>query len=82
MILFSIGCIIFYLRHRSIEDRKKNSKPNDNSGERYEKSFIQRFLKCLHRRHSKPRLEEPIPDDQSLTALLDEFSTSTVGPGE
>ncbi|CAF3663380.1 unnamed protein product [Rotaria socialis] len=82
VVLLLTGCLIMYLRHRTIENRKADySKGISYVDDHQRKTIIQRLLKFVHRgKHSQRNGDEPISTDQSLTALLDEFSTSTVGP--
>ena len=83
VILLLTGCLIMYLRHRTIEKRKADySKGISYVHDHQRKTIIQRLMKFFQReKHSQQNRNEPISNDQSLTALLDEFSTSTVGPG-
>ncbi|CAF3885690.1 unnamed protein product [Rotaria sp. Silwood2] len=80
-ILLISGFLVIYFKQKSL--KKNKNKPNYLKPIDYDehKTIIQRFLKCFHRRRSLERNPNGrIPSDQSLTALLDEFSTSTVGP--
>ncbi|CAF2121541.1 unnamed protein product [Rotaria magnacalcarata] len=82
IVLLLTGCLIMYLRHKTIENRKADyPKGISYVDEHQRKTIIQRLLKFVHRKnHSQRNGHKPISTDQSLTALLDEFSTSTVGP--
>ncbi|CAF0798499.1 unnamed protein product [Rotaria sordida] len=82
VILLLIGCIIMYLKHKTIKNNTKSySKTIVYDDEHHKKNITQRLLKCFHcRTRLEQNPDQRIPSDQSLTALLDEFSTSTIGP--
>ncbi|CAF3596343.1 unnamed protein product [Rotaria sordida] len=82
VILLLIGCIIMYLKHKTIKNNTKSySKTIVYDDEHHKKNITQRLLKCFHcRTRLEQNSDQRIPSDQSLTALLDEFSTSTIGP--
>ncbi|CAF1220165.1 unnamed protein product [Rotaria sordida] len=82
VILLLIGCIIMYLKHKTIKNNNKSySKTIVYDDEHHKKNITQRLLKCFHcRTRLEQNSDQRIPSDQSLTALLDEFSTSTIGP--
>lgn len=60
----------------------KLTKPkySDYSNEPPKQIFIQRFIRCFQRKRSGLNENNHIPSDQSLHGLLDELSTSTMGP--
>ncbi|CAF0769750.1 unnamed protein product [Rotaria sp. Silwood1] len=84
VILLLSGLLIVYCKQKNSKEKNNNSNYSKEiayNDENHKKNLIQRLLKCFDRRKGlKSKSDERIPSDQSLTALLDEFSTSTVGP--
>ena len=74
-----IGGIYIYIKQK---DAKKNAgKRVDYDGHK-KKNMLERLMKCSYwRKGSGSNVGTDIPSDQSLTGLLDELSTSTMGPG-
>ncbi|CAF0943715.1 unnamed protein product [Adineta steineri] len=83
-VLVCIGVfIIIYIKQKGLINNraafhtKKFAYVDDNK----KQNLFQRFLKCFYCRDRLSRINDGcIPSDQSLTGLLDELSTSTMGP--
>lgn len=60
--------------------KKEPTKYTDYPTEHRKKPLVERLFKCFHRKKLGLNANEHIPSDQSLNGLLDELSTSTMGP--
>jgi len=78
-ILLLTGGIFIYIKQKNF--RKNQNKYTDYTDDHKKKNLIHRLFKCIdHRKGSGLNADGHIPSDQSLTGLLDELSTSTMGP--
>lgn len=83
IIILLLGFIIIYIRNKSSRANKDNYEKAIAYGEGNTKTTrVDRLLKCLRYKKRPTKGQSGlIPSDQSITALLDEWSTSTSGPG-
>ncbi len=77
--LLLTGGIFVYIKQKSLKKTKNKYTDYD---EHKKKNFIERLFKCFHlrKRSESHGSEGDIPEDQSLTRLL-ELSISTTGTG-
>lgn len=74
-----IGGIFIYIKQK---DTKKIPGKLSDYHDHTKKNILERLLKCFHRRKGLTPSGGTDISDQPLTGLLDEFSTSTMGPGK
>ncbi len=80
-LLLIIGGIFVYTKQNTF--KKNKNKHTDYPDEYKKKNLIQSLFKCFdHRKRLGSNGVGHIPSDQSLTGLLEELSTSTMGPGK
>lgn len=74
-----IGGIFIYLKQK---DTKRNVGKHVDYDSHKKKNMLERLFLCSYwRKGLGSNGGSDIPSDQSLTGLLDELSTSTMGPG-
>jgi len=77
-ILLLFGGVFIYIKQKNFKPKSKYD-----YDEHKKKTFLQRLLQLLpYQKHSPTLSQEIIPNDQSLTGLMDDFSSSTMGPGK
>jgi hypothetical protein len=81
LLLFSGFLFIYMKQKRFMKNKERYPKPNSYPDEQNKISIIQRLFKCFHKRGSLASSTEG-RIDQSLTSLLVDLSTGTMGPGK
>lgn len=78
-ILLLAGGLFIYLKQKNF----KKSKTKYDYDEHKKKSILQRLLQLIpYQKRVQTPSQEIIPNDQSLTGLMDDYSSSTMGPGK